>query len=658
MELIYYWIYDDNCIHEQGFCFSPEYNISMSKSSPEKYELKISSNIAYNVFSSDVISNITVLVGDNGAGKSTLLKNLLTLNCYPYDKENDPRYHALAEDDYKHNMNLIILKDNNQLSLYTNINKCNIDVPEVFTENKNLFYVNNNPDIVQYNILNNQAYRGFTKIYISNSYFDNISGMGSSETLDELVITPASLTSISNTFFEFIFPETTSLHNNFDLYSKLLKKNKNPKEFQQICDLLFYSFLITTDFINTYEGFIQTNLQINVQSVYSIISKVNIENTELLDSIKTILTDLEKKFDHNKIKMDIIYVLKINYIFEWCLKNNGELLKSDFSLEEIFSKIISSEKKASESSYFSEALTEINDFSKLMNKIPSIKNLVPVADYAYKSGKEIKKISKDSLPKSSDWKDFITYIDKRARVNKDLYDGKRSYGSFLLRYLRISNLIFSSGERVFQNLMSWMYFLSQLDIYTTQIQHHTRKDLLVCLDEIDLSLHPAWQRDFIDYFVMLINQCYKGRKIQVVMTTHSPLFLSNFPKGNIIYLQKTEDGTKVDNTVHKETFGANLYEILNDTFYLGNNSMGKFAMKYIQDIIKDINEASVMTKESFYTYKIKIECIGDSLIKNKLNDKLLKKFKNTAKKTEILNALDEKIKQLEIQKRKIMEKDI
>ena len=157
---------------------------------------------------------------------------------------------------------------------------------------------------------------------------------------------------------------------------------------------------------------------------------------------------------------------------------------------------------------------------------------------------------------------------------------------------------------------------------------------------------------------MLINQCYRGRKIQVVMTTHSPLFLSNFPKGNIIYLQKTEDGTKVDNTVHKETFGANLYEILNDTFYLGNNSMGKFAMKYIQDIIKDINEASVMTKESFYTYKIKIECIGDSLIKNKLNDKLLKKFKNTAKKTEILNALDEKIKQLEIQKRKIMEKDI
>lgn len=63
MELIYYWINKKKCIHEQGFCFSPEYNISMRKPEPEKYELEISRNKRNNVFSSDVISNITVLVG-------------------------------------------------------------------------------------------------------------------------------------------------------------------------------------------------------------------------------------------------------------------------------------------------------------------------------------------------------------------------------------------------------------------------------------------------------------------------------------------------------------------------------------------------------------------------------------------------------------------
>ena len=78
MELIYYWINKKKCIHEQGFCFSPEYNISMLKVEQGKYELKISRKKENNVFLSDVISNITVLVGDNGAGKTTLIKKLLS----------------------------------------------------------------------------------------------------------------------------------------------------------------------------------------------------------------------------------------------------------------------------------------------------------------------------------------------------------------------------------------------------------------------------------------------------------------------------------------------------------------------------------------------------------------------------------------------------
>lgn len=41
MELVYYWINKDNCITEQGFCFSPEYNISMLKSKEEIYEVRL-----------------------------------------------------------------------------------------------------------------------------------------------------------------------------------------------------------------------------------------------------------------------------------------------------------------------------------------------------------------------------------------------------------------------------------------------------------------------------------------------------------------------------------------------------------------------------------------------------------------------------------------
>lgn len=41
MELVYYWINKDSCINEQGFCFSPEYSISMLKSKEGIYEVRL-----------------------------------------------------------------------------------------------------------------------------------------------------------------------------------------------------------------------------------------------------------------------------------------------------------------------------------------------------------------------------------------------------------------------------------------------------------------------------------------------------------------------------------------------------------------------------------------------------------------------------------------
>lgn len=224
----------------------------------------------------------------------------------------------------------------------------------------------------------------------------------------------------------------------------------------------------------------------------------------------------------------------------------------------------------------------------MLDKIPLIKNDVPKKDLAYKSGKETREYSRENVSKASEWKKIIQYVSDRVKINEEISQGKRQYGSFLLRYLNIDNLLFSSGERVFQNVMSWIYFLGCFNKYIVKSGHHTRKDLLICLDEIDLSLHPAWQRDFVDYLVTYINNCYRENNVQIIMTTHSPLCLSNFPRSNIIYLKKTENGTEVDISEHKETFGTNLYEILDDAFYLDCNSMGRFAKKYIQEVIKEI----------------------------------------------------------------------
>lgn len=93
--------------------------------------------------------------------------------------------------------------------------------------------------------------------------------------MNDLIITPARLTFVSNMFFEFICPEKRE--GNFALYSNWLKQSKNPVEFQQICDLLFYNFLLDTDFIGTYEGFVQTKIRLNIDPVFFKIERAKTE---------------------------------------------------------------------------------------------------------------------------------------------------------------------------------------------------------------------------------------------------------------------------------------------------------------------------------------------------------------------------------------------
>lgn len=225
MELIYYWINKKKCIHEQGFCFSPEYNISMLKVEQGKYELKISRKKENNVFLSDVISNITVLVGDNGAGKTTLLKELWSLRCYPCENEDREEYQEFNKNENEKNKNLIILKkDDGQLYLYTNIYQKNIQIQGEII--KSIFYLSDYSSIASEFIRTSGEYFGFTKIYISNSYFDDLNGMSTNGKLDELAITPARLFFISSAFFEFICPDKTYNEKGSDRYIHYLKDDE------------------------------------------------------------------------------------------------------------------------------------------------------------------------------------------------------------------------------------------------------------------------------------------------------------------------------------------------------------------------------------------------------------------------------------------------
>lgn len=119
------------------------------------------------------------------------------------------------------------------------------------------------------------------------------------------------------------------------------------------------------------------------------------------------------------------------------------------------------------------------------------------------------------------------------------------------------------------------------------------------LDEIDLTYHVEWQRLIISMLTTILPQMFreeyfpegdknakKGtdnpgcKDIQVILATHSPLILGDFPKASVIYLQDPQNN-KI--ALQNSTFGENLYTILKNGFFM-NDTIGEFAKRKINDI--------------------------------------------------------------------------
>ncbi|MBD7945968.1 AAA family ATPase [Psychrobacillus sp. Sa2BUA9] len=140
---------------------------------------------------------------------------------------------------------------------------------------------------------------------------------------------------------------------------------------------------------------------------------------------------------------------------------------------------------------------------------------------------------------------------------------------------------------------------------------------LLLLDECDLYFHPQWQKDWLYYFLRLIEILFKGN-VQVILTTHSPFVLSDFPNSNVTFLSKSSL-TKNDLEGSIRTFGANINELFTNSFFISDGLMGKFAKNKINGFIKEfLNATPNEVDANKEKYKQFIDLIGEPLIKNKL----------------------------------------
>ena len=99
----------------------------------------------------------------------------------------------------------------------------------------------------------------------------------------------------------------------------------------------------------------------------------------------------------------------------------------------------------------------------------------------------------------------------------------------------------------------------------------------------------------------------KIHSIQILMVTHSPFVLTDVFTQNTLYLAEGER-----QEVKQQTFGANYYDMLQNSFFFENTAIGDVASKAISQWIEASNNNEEVASE-------KIELVGDELIRTYLN---------------------------------------
>lgn len=197
----------------------------------------------------------------------------------------------------------------------------------------------------------------------------------------------------------------------------------------------------------------------------------------------------------------------------------------------------------------------------------------------------------------------------------------------------------SSGEKGLYDLFSVLNdfnFRAENKIHEDYSVFNKREKLsenfLLLLDEADLGFHPEWKKRYIDLIQKVIPFIFKDRNIQIIITTHDPLTLSDIPNNNIVYLYKTNNGkTELLDQISKKrptkTFGANISDLLADSFFVNDGLIGDFAKEKIEKTIEWINnnvDPKSRSRDSFsielrYHKKV-ISIIDEPVVKIKLSE--------------------------------------
>ena len=118
----------------------------------------------------------------------------------------------------------------------------------------------------------------------------------------------------------------------------------------------------------------------------------------------------------------------------------------------------------------------------------------------------------------------------------------------------------------YQSSLSWIIDLCKrlFEAYPDS-ENPLLESAVVLVDEIDLHLHPRWQRDIIGY----LSKAFPN--IQFIVSTHSPMVLQSMADVNLYVLNRKDGKVTVKRSETTDFNGWSVEEILRDTMEMDND---------------------------------------------------------------------------------------
>ena len=596
-ELLYLWIDKTKykCFDNAEFNFSSQYDFHFDGLSIAGKKIEYP-----NVFENGSICNISAIVGANGVGKSTLLDFIANLSgeakkTYSYEKGNG-YYIAI----YRFGDEIIVK---------------NYTEAEEIPCNGNLNYRTS----IAYSCLQentNEIFRNTTMVYLS---------------LEER--TTSSFARKENKTF---IPLTSRQINN---KSTLFERNKTPEELFKLLTHNTFSLenFVIADYLSMNDGIIDYQIAANL----SLVKTWTLIREEHKNSIYDNIFD--RGVQNIKIKDDVreygpSFVLMLN------LLNEAKLLTTskchDYPLDRIMDNYkLSFDKSIDALTEYLESLYLSNEVKQYFKKaIGEIKVFHKLEKYCVYEGDLENRVESDTYM-------CVVEIAKLKSLISKIILNKYS---FIYKYLDI-RFEKSEGELARIKHESYLYYLANRSRFFNDSSLNINDNLVIMLDEIDVHLHPEWQRTLIKRLISIIEKLFIDKNVQIILTTHSPIVLSDIPGKNVIYISYNNKRERIIEKRDINTFGANIHELYNDSFFFENKiAIGEYAKEYINTLYYKIDKHEIGKRCAEQA----IEIVGERVLKNRLLEALKQSF-YVYEKTDKTKVDDSVIKEIKKQIRQL-----